>query len=142
VKENMEEIRWLYRLENFRKAYNTLKSDVELANRKDLSNIEKRGLIQAFEYTYELAWNVIKDFYYYKGVVDIQGSRDAFKMAYNKGLISSDTLIKTIRSRQLTVHTYNEEIVQNIYENIINEYFFAFKELLERLEIEAKKCMG
>jgi len=138
----MEEIRWLYRLENFRKAYNTLKSDVELANRKDLSNIEKRGLIQAFEYTYELAWNVIKDFYYYKGVVDIQGSRDAFKMAYNKGLISSDTLIKTIRSRQLTVHTYNEEIVQNIYENIINEYFFAFKELLERLEIEAKKCMG
>ena len=138
----MEEIRWLYRLENFRKAYNTLKSDVELANRKDLSDIEKRGLIQAFEYTYELAWNVIKDFYYYKGVVDIQGSRDAFKMAYNKGLISSDTLIKTIRSRQLTVHTYNEEIVQNIYENIINEYFFAFKELLERLEIEAKKCMG
>ena len=138
----MEEIRWLYRLENFRKAYNTLKSDVELANRKDLNKIKKRGLIQAFEYTYELAWNVIKDFYYYKGVVDIQGSRDAFKMAYNKGLISSDTLIKTIRSRQLTVHTYNEEIVQDIYEDIINEYFFAFKELLERLEVEAKKCMG
>ena len=137
----MKEIRWLYRFDNLKKAFNTLKNDVDLANKKNLSDIEKRGLIQAFEYTYELSWNTIKDFYFYNGVVDIQGSRDAFKMAYNRGLISSDTLIQSIRSRQLTVHTYNEEIIENIFENIINRYYFAFEELIKNLEIEAQKCM-
>ena len=136
----MDEKRWIYRLENFQKAFKTLEGDVNLANTKTLSDIEKRGLIQAFEYTYELAWNTIKDFYFYNGVIDIQGSRDAFKMAYNKGLISSDTLIKTIRSRQLTTHTYNEEIVESIFDDIVNKYYFAFKELLEVLDNEAKKC--
>ena len=137
----MEEIRWLYRLENFKKAFKTLEDDVNLANSKTLSDIEKRGLIQAFEYTYELVWNTIKDFYFYNGITDIQGSRDAFKMAYNKGLISSDTLIKTIKSRQLTTHTYNEQVIENIFEDVVGEYYFAFKELLERLDSEAKKCM-
>jgi len=137
----MKEIRWLYRFDNLKKAFNTLKNDVDLANKKNLSDIEKRGLIQAFEYTYELSWNTIKDFYFYNGVVDIQGSRDAFKMAYNRGLISSDTLIQSIRSRQLTVHTYNEEIIENIFEDIINRYYFAFEELIKNLEIEAQKCM-
>ncbi len=136
-----QEIRWIYRLENFKKAFYTLKSDIDLAKSRELSDIEKRGLIQSFEYTYELSWNSIKDFYYYNGIVDIQGSRDAFKMAYNKGLISSDTLIKSIRSRQLTTHTYNEEVVDDIFDKIINEYYFAFEELLKSLESEAKRCM-
>jgi len=83
-----KEIRWIYRLENFKKAFKILEEDINLANNKNLSDIEKRGLIQSFEYTYELSWNVIRDFYYYNGIVDIQGSRDAFKMAYNKGLYS------------------------------------------------------
>jgi len=65
------------------------------------------------------------------------------KCEFKRGvsIISSDTLIKTIRSRQLTVHTYNEEIVEDIFGKIIDEYYFAFKELLEKLEVEAKKCM-
>ncbi len=137
----MDEIRWLYRLENYKKALQTLQSDINLAKSKVLSDIEKRGLIQAFEYTYELAWNTIKDFYFYNGITDIQGSRDAFKTAFYKGLISTDTLIKTIRSRQLTTHTYNEDITQSIYDDIVNEYYFAFEELLRRLEVEAEKCM-
>ena len=139
--DNENEIRWIYRLDNFKKAFKTLESDIRLANSKKLSDIEKRGLIQAFEYTYELAWNTIKDFYFYNGIVDIQGSRDAFKMAFNKGLVSSDILIKTIRSRQLTVHTYNEDIIEDIFESITNEYYDAFKELFQNLEIEAKKCL-
>jgi len=136
-----KEIRWIYRLQNYKKAFKTLENDINLTNTKILSDIEKRGLIQAFEYTYELAWNVIKDFYYYNGIVDIQGSRDAFKIAFNKGLVSSDVLIKSIRSRQLTVHTYDEEVVEDIFDKIINEYYFAFKELLQNLEVQAKKCM-
>ena len=128
-----EDIRWLQRLENYQKAFDSLTSDVELATQRDLTDIEKRGLIQAFEYTYELAWNVIKDFYQAVGETNIHGSRDAFRTAFNKGLVKNDVLIKTIKSRQLTVHTYNEKAASEIFHDVVNEYYDAFKELLDRL---------
>jgi len=129
-----QDIRWLQRLDNYQKAFDSLTSDVELATERDLADIEKRGLIQAFEYTYELAWNVIKDFYQSVGETNIHGSRDAFRTAFNKGLVKNDVLIKTIKSRQLTVHTYNEEAVSDIFHDVVNEYYDAFKELLDNLQ--------
>jgi hypothetical protein len=78
------DIRWLQRLDNFQKAVETLLGDVELATQRDLTDIEKRGLIQAFEYCYELSWNVIKDFFTTAREVNIMGSRDAFNMAFNR----------------------------------------------------------
>ncbi len=137
----MKEIRWIYRFDNLKKAFKTLENDINLAKTRNLSDIEKRGLIQAFEYTYELAWNTIKDFYKYYGITDIIGSRDAFKKALKDGLISDDTLIKSIKTRQLTVHTYNEEIIEDIFEEIIDEYYLAFKELIMNLEKKAKECL-
>jgi nucleotidyltransferase substrate binding protein (TIGR01987 family) len=137
----LDDIRWIQRFNNYKKALKTLENDIELFKTRELSEIEKRGVIQAFEYTYELAWNVIKDFYFYNGIVDIQGSRDAFKMAFNRGLVSSDILIRSIKSRQLTTHTYNEEIIEDIFNEIINEYFDAFIELKDNLEKETLKCM-
>jgi hypothetical protein len=52
-----------------------------------LSKLKKQGLIKSFEFTYELAWMPIRDFYRPKGEVDIQGSRDAFRLAFERGLI-------------------------------------------------------
>jgi len=47
----------------------------------------KQGLIKSFEFTHELAWNVIKDFFFYQGNSSIMGSRDASREAFSKGLI-------------------------------------------------------
>jgi len=135
----MQDIRWLQRFSNYKKALATLEDDIELAGTKRLTDIERRGLIQSFEYTYELAWNVIRDFYIYQGLDNIQGSRDAFKLAFSKSLITSDALIKSIKSRQLTSHTYNEEVVEEIFDDIINLYFDAFVELKDALEKEKNK---
>ncbi len=129
-----QDIRWFQRFENYKKAFNTLSADVELATERELSDIEKRGLIQAFEYTYELAWNVIRDFYLSVGEGNIHGSRDAFTMAFNKGLVNSEVLVQTIKSRQLTVHTYNEEAADAIFHDVINKYYEAFNELRESLQ--------
>lgn len=60
--KNPEDMRWMQRLANYRKALTQLENAVTLANTRPLSNLEKQGLVQAFEYTYELAWNTIKDF--------------------------------------------------------------------------------
>ncbi len=134
-----KDVRWIQRLEKYVKALSSLWGDIELAKIRDLTDIERRGLIQAFEYTYELAWNTIKDFYQSMGETNIQGSRDAFRMAFNRGLVTNVHLIETVKSRQLTSHSYNEETAIEIYHDIFDKYYTAFKELEERLQQEKEK---
>ena len=131
------DVRWLQRFDNFKKAFAQLEAGVELATEGELSRLEKEGLIQRFEYTQELAWQTIKDFYEYMGETGIQGSRDAFRLAVKRGLISNGKVfMETIKSRNKTVHTYNEEVADEILHAIIEEYYGAFLKLKEALEKE------
>ena len=134
-----QETRWIQRFNNLKKALSSLTKDVELATERELTNIEQRGLIQAFEYTYELAWNTIKDFYESTGETNIQGSKDAFRLAFKRGLVSSETLLDTAKSRQMTSHSYNEETANLIYSDIIHKYYFAFNELADSLQAQKDK---
>ena len=135
-----EDIRWIQRFSNLKKALTNLDEAVKLSEERELTKLEKQGLIQSFEYTYELAWNTIRDFYRSKGEVDIQGSRDAFRLAFERGLIEDgQVFMNMIKSRQLSSHTYNEETADDIYQDIVNHYFCAFQELVERLQQEQYK---
>ena len=67
----MEDIRWQLRLVNYRKAFRQLELAVRMTS---FSEIEREGLIQRFEYTYELAWNLLKDYFEEQGYTGIQGS--------------------------------------------------------------------
>ncbi|MEA3499902.1 MAG: nucleotidyltransferase substrate binding protein [Candidatus Marinimicrobia bacterium] len=135
-----EDNRWEQRFNNYKKALQNLSEAVELSTQKEFSKLEKQGVIQAFAMLYEICWNTIRDFYQAQGETNIQGSRDAFKMAFNRGLITDgEVFMKTIKSRQLTSHTYNEETAEEIYFDIIDKYYDAFKELGNRLEQEKKK---
>ena len=58
-------IRWIQRFHNFQLALAQLNDAVLLSKERELSLLEKQGLIQAFEYTHELAWKVMKDFFEY-----------------------------------------------------------------------------
>jgi len=77
-----KDIRWYQRVNNFDLALKELTEAVELSQQRALSKLEEQGLIQAFEYNYELAWNCLKDFYEYQGEEGIQGSRDAIRLAF------------------------------------------------------------
>ena len=116
---------------------------IEIATIRELNKFEKQGLIQAFEYNYELAWKTVKDFYEAQGETDIQGSRDAFTLAFNRGLVKNygKALIESIRSRQLSSHTYNEETAEEVYNDVINKYYDAFKELFDSLNKEMNKII-
>jgi nucleotidyltransferase substrate binding protein (TIGR01987 family) len=99
-----QDIRWHQRLSNYNKALAQLKKFID---KDELNELEEQGLIQAFEYTFELAWNVIKDYYEYQGVIGMQGSRDAFRRAFNRDLIADGEIwMKMIESRTKTFHTY------------------------------------
>ena len=133
-----EDIRWIQRFDNFKRALKQLEMAFGLLEQRELNDLEKQGLIQAFEYNFELAWNVIKDFYEYQGVSNIQGSRDAFRIAFERGLISEgDIWMDMIKKRQLTVHTYNEDVANLIFSAITEDYadqLFLLKKTLEKQE--------
>ena len=102
-----KDIRWIQRFANFSKALRQLQKFIA---KGELNELEEQGLIQSFEYTFELAWNVIKDFYEEQGEIGLQGSKDAIRLAYKRGLLeNAEEWMEMVESRKLTVHTYNEE---------------------------------
>jgi nucleotidyltransferase substrate binding protein (TIGR01987 family) len=123
-----KDIRWLQRYQNYKKALLQLKKFIDKAD--GLNELEIQGLIKAFEYTYELAWNTIKDFYENQGETGIQGSRDAIQMAFARGLISDgETWMQMLQDRNRTSHTYNESTANDIAKNITARYYRLFVEL-------------
>lgn len=122
-----QDIRWQQRFQNFEDAFKQLKAAVNLSETKNLSELENQGLIQSFEVTHELAWNVLKDYFFYQGNPNITGSRDATREAFNKGLImNGEAWMDMIKSRNLTSHTYNKKISSDIVSSIKTLYFQAF----------------
>lgn len=128
-----KDIRWKQRFNNFSKALSQLQKFIDKG--EDLNELEEQGLIQAFEYNFELSWNLIKDYYEYQGATGIQGSRDAFRLAFNRGLIKDgENWMEMINSRIKTSHTYNEDTANEIADAVLNTYFNLFKELYSTME--------
>lgn len=132
------DIRWEQRLANYTRALAQLVGAVALARTRELSEIERQGLIQAFEFTHELAWNVMKDYFAYQGNTAITGSRDAVREAFNKGLVEDgEGWMEMIRSRNQAAHTYNEKVAAEIADRIVtlySELFQAFHARMLRLK--------
>ncbi len=127
-----KDIRWEQRFVNYRKALTRLQKFID---KGELSELEEQGLIKAFEYTYELAWNTIKDFLEYKGQTDIYGSRDAIRKAFELGLIDDgENWMDMLKSRNKTSHTYNEETAREICQAVVEVYYLLLKQLKAKLE--------
>ena len=92
-------------------------------------------MIRRFEYTHELAWNVMKDYLLEAGNVKVIGSKDATREAFQAELMQDgDIWMEMIKSRNITSHTYNEDTAREIYTKILNQYhaaFLAFRKVME-----------
>ena len=123
-----KDIRWEQRFQSFEKAMSKLSEGV-VRKIDTISDLEKEGVIQRFEFTHELAWNVIKDYFEYQGNMSVTGSRDATREAFKTGLITDgEVWMDMIKSRNLSSHTYSEEIANEIFEKITKEYYPVFEE--------------
>ena len=124
-----QDIRWKQRFENYKKAYSQFN---KFLSKKDLNELEKQGLVQSFEYTHELAWNLMKDFLQYEGIQNLIGSRSTTQEAFNKGILSEGQIwMNMIESRNKTVHIYEENILNDEFAKITNQYAVLFQELLQ-----------
>ncbi len=130
-----EDIRWQQRFASYQKALDSLNAAVELSRQRELSELEQQGLIRAFEFTHELAWNCLKDYLEYQGERNLMGSRDATRKAYSVGLIShGQDWMDMIASRNRSSHTYNRETARQIVQAVIERYHPLFNELKVRLQ--------
>ncbi|HAT1849251.1 TPA: nucleotidyltransferase [Legionella pneumophila] len=129
------DVLWQQRLNNYARALQQLSLAVNLTQTRPLSDLEKQGLIQTFEFTHELAWNVMKDYFFFQGNSAITGSRDATRESFNKGLIKEGEIwMEMIKSRNQTSHTYNQSVADEIVKNIINSYHTSFQAFLEKMQ--------
>lgn len=129
-----EDMRWKQRFSNFRRALQTLADAVELARQRPLSALERQGLIRGFEFTHELAWNVLKDYLDARGYVGLIGSRNATRQAFKDGLIQDgEAWMDMIKARNLTSHTYNPTVAEGIATDILARFYPAFVSLGDTL---------
>ena len=126
----MDDIRWKQRFSNFLRALQNLRSAVELMQKRELTNLEAQGVIQSFEFTHELAWNVLKDYLTDQGIQGVIGSKDASRIAFENGLIThGHHWMDMIKARNLSSHTYNIDTAEKIVENIQEKFYPAFEEM-------------
>lgn len=119
-----KDIRWEQRFSNFRKALLQLKKFID---KGDLTDLEQQGLIKAFEYTYELGWNSLKDYLEFQGITGMTGARDTIREAFKAGLISDgEGWMDMLSSRNRTSQTYNEVIAKEIADAVMTTYSILF----------------
>lgn len=140
---DQKDIRWEQRFSNYRKALGKLEETVTGRKLEELSELEKEGLIQRFEYTYELAWKTLQDLLRHKGYSDISGPNPVLQQALSDGYIVQEKAWRLLKkSREATSHTYNEDTAETIAESIYETYFSLLKDLELRLEEERTGKQG
>ncbi|MFR2317734.1 nucleotidyltransferase substrate binding protein [Terrisporobacter sp.] len=131
--ENLKEIRWKQRFENFDKSYKLLK---KYSNQEITTELERAGIIQFFEMTFELAWKVLKDYLESEGYM-VKSPRETVKQAFQIGLIDNGHIwIDALSNRNLTTHTYDEELATKMTSEILNAYLPELDKLYNKLSKE------
>ena len=130
-------IRWKQRFQNYKKALASLKRGLEVYQMRELSELERGGLIQAFEFTQDLSWKVLKDFLDERGALSekIYGSKDVVRQAIKNNLISSGEIwMNMIEAINLSSNTYDESDSIELVRQIVEEFSECFFELEKTLE--------
>lgn len=134
-----QDIRWIQRFENYHRALGRLTKAIHILDDdterdEDERDLMRTGVVKSFEFTLELAWNVMKDYAEYQGHRDIHGSRDALRKAFSMGLIEDDRWMNSIADRNLASHDYDESVVNHVYSSIISVYHPLFKAFEKKMQ--------
>lgn len=126
-----EDIRFIQRFSNFKKAVNQLEAFIEKEN---INKFEVLGLLHCFEYTFELAWKTMKDYLENEGF-EVNSPREAIQTAFQIKLITDGHVwIDVLNKRDLIANTYDQNKVSEAEELIIYTYYPAIKKFLGKLE--------
>jgi nucleotidyltransferase substrate binding protein (TIGR01987 family) len=126
-----QDIRWKQRFDNLHNAYAFLEKAVNVGTYDEL---QAAGLVQTFEFTFELSWKTLKDYLDYSGIT-ASSPREAIKQAFAAKLIEDGHLwIEMLDKRNQLTHTYNEEQAKKAIDLIRNEYFPGITQVYKKLK--------
>jgi nucleotidyltransferase substrate binding protein (TIGR01987 family) len=122
---NSEKPRWLYRFDNFKRAFALLSEAIYIIRERKISQLEQEGIIQRFEYTWELTWKVLRDYLEYKGVVlETITPAAVIKAAVAANLIKNgEVWMDALDSRNKMSHTYDFKKFEQIIIDIEKNYY-------------------
>lgn len=135
----MKELSYMSKLErklnNFKNALERLKEAVEEFKQEHASDVVRDGLIQRFEFTYELSWKTTKEYLEDIGIVDKNSPKAVIKEAYAQKIISNEkNWLLMLKDRNMTSHVYKEELAEEIAQRIVHYYVKEFELLLRRIQ--------
>lgn len=139
-----KDIRWLQRYDNYHRACQRILDVTESGiGVDDLSELEQEGLIQRFEYTFELGWKVLQDLLKYKGYEFMQGPNGTLKQAFEDGLIADhDGWRRMATARVTTSHTYDEGEASEVVRMIFDSFAPLLRELDSKLDAQRKQLIN
>lgn len=130
---------WVQRFTHYCDAMEVFTDCVERALQSQAGDAEKLGVIMSFVFTYELSWNLLKDFLQSIGESEVRGSRDAFSTAHRRGFIDGDAFFAMSKSRQAMVHTYDRDTADEVFDKIVAVYHAEFKQLKATMQAQKEK---
>jgi nucleotidyltransferase substrate binding protein (TIGR01987 family) len=129
------EIRWQQRFQNFENAYYTLSRILKRYESTPDDEVVQMALVQAFEFTFELAWNTMKDYLENEGFDEVKNSKQTIRTAFQAELIhDAEGWMETVQKRNLASHTYNQVILEETVEYIQSLFFPLVRTLYEELK--------
>ncbi len=133
--------RWQLRLDNLRSAEKLLSEGIELLRAGGLNELSQAGLIQRFEFTWELAWKTLRDFMFASGQeISVPSPINVIRTAFTLNLISqADEWVEAMRLRNALSHEYDAARAAASLGAIADKYAPLIAELVERLSNEAER---
>ncbi len=129
------DLRWKQRFQNFTNAYNTFFRTLQRHETEPEDEIIQMALVQTFEFTYELTWNVMKDYLENEGYDEVKNPKQTIRTAFQAELITdAEKWMEMIQKRNLASHTYDQTILNETVQYIKDEFFPLVRKLHEDLK--------
>ncbi|WP_416148293.1 HI0074 family nucleotidyltransferase substrate-binding subunit [Salipaludibacillus sp. HK11] len=121
--------------QRLKSAEKALTSFRQLAMLKNPSEVERDASIQRFEFSYEACWKAAKQYLFDMEGLYIGSPKGVIRSSREVNLLNEKeaiTALNMVNDRNLTVHTYNEEVAEKIQANI-EEYYHLLELWVDRM---------
>ena len=116
--------------DKFNSAISRLEEGIEISKDK----LDEDGVIQRFEFTFELMWKTLKLYLLQEGIIT-NSPKEALKEAFKFGMIENEEVVlDMLNDRNQTSHIYSEELSSEIFNRISSDYILAMKKIFQEIE--------
>lgn len=131
-----QDIRWKQRFRNYEKAFRRLSRAIEVVRATPDDDLLQSGLVQTYEYTFELAWKTLKDYLELEGFL-LRSPRETIRQGFQSGYITNaEDWLQALADRNLTVHIYDDEIISRVLKDIFERYFFILHSFYDTFKLK------